>query len=420
MKKKLLSIVAILSLFAPVAQANVFKNAAKTIYEVHVEGAEAIVDSSKYIKKHTWDAPIRRFEHGGKVAISAVAAMIAADQLYNWYANDQIAKSGDYSVPFRQSLTEKVGNLWNKNVSQEFKNFIADYGYFTLALGYGFVMASAAIKNQMAGLNQSRFECIIPANNSTTMDAIIGHDKAKIMLKDIIDMIKNPSKFTKLGKVTIPKGIILEGPPGVGKTALVRASSHELGMPLFITDGASFNGVYRGTGVAQVEKLFKEAAKVAPSAIFIDEADSVLGKSDSLNLCATDNDQTINKFKSLIDGFNLQNPNKPIILMAATNHANKIDPALTRDGRLSIVSCSYPSKDESLQIFKSKLKNIVCEPGIDAEKIVNTVYKPDFSNGAYFDALANAAVIVAGRNNESAVSQKSIYTAIDEMKARKA
>jgi ATP-dependent Zn protease len=420
MKKKLLSIVAILSLFAPVAQANVFKGVAKTVYDVHVEAKDAIVDGSSYIKKHTWGAPIGNFENGGKVVVCSIAAIIAADQLYNKYVNDEIATSGDYSLPLRQSLTEKVANFYNEKVSQEAKNFIADYGYITLGLAYGLAMASIYSKHHMGSFNESRFECVTPANNTTTMDSIIGHDKAKTVLKDIIDMIKNPSKFTKLGKVTIPKGIILEGPPGVGKTALVRASSNELGMPLFITDGASFNGIYRGSGVAQVEKLFKEAAKVAPSAIFIDEADSVLGKSSSSNWCATDNDQTINKFKSLIDGFNLQNPSKPIILMAATNHANKIDPALTRDGRLSVVTCSYPSKEESLQIFDSKLKNIVCASGIDTQKIIDKVYKSGVSNGAYFEALANTSVIIAGRNNESAVSQNSIYKAIEEMSARKA
>ena len=234
---------------------------------------------------------------------------------------------------------------------------------------------------------------------------IAGLKKAKDELLEIVDFLKNPQKYKNLN-ARIPKGILLVGPPGVGKTMLAKALSNEVGVPFFYQSGSSFVEIYVGMGAKRVKELFLEAKKNAPSIIFIDEIDSVGKKrGDKSN---DERDSTLNQLLTEMDGFD---SNSGVIVLGATNKQELLDEALLRDGRFDRrIVLELPSFDSRVEIFKIYLKNI--KYTLNIEKLAKL--SASFSASA-IENFINEAKLQAIRNNRDIIYEEDFLNIKDKI-----
>jgi cell division protease FtsH len=243
-------------------------------------------------------------------------------------------------------------------------------------------------------------------------DDVAGVDEAKHELMEVIDFLKNPSKFSELGG-RIPKGVLLVGPPGTGKTMLAKAVAGESRVPFFSLSGSDFVEMFVGLGAARVRDLFLNARKKAPCIIFIDELDA-LGKARGFGNTSghDEREQTLNQLLTEMDGFDAR---VGVILMAATNRPEILDPALLRAGRFDRhILVDRPDKAGRLAILKVHLKGIKGEDGLDIEKIANMT--PGMV-GADLANLANEAALLAVRRGKSAVGIPEFEEAVERVVA---
>jgi len=240
---------------------------------------------------------------------------------------------------------------------------------------------------------------------------VAGVDEAKQELVEVIDFLKNPGKFSELGG-RIPKGILLVGPPGTGKTLLAKAVAGESGVPFFSMSGSDFVEMFVGLGAARVRDLFVQAKEKAPCIIFIDEVDA-LGKARGIGGMTGGHDereQTLNQLLSEMDGFD---PKVGVILMAATNRPEILDPALLRPGRFDRhVLVDRPDKIGRAEILKVHLRNIKTEPDID---IVNLANMTPGMVGADLANLVNEAALLAVRRNKKLVGMSEFQEAVERI-----
>ncbi|MEN6472769.1 MAG: ATP-dependent metallopeptidase FtsH/Yme1/Tma family protein, partial [Syntrophaceae bacterium] len=240
---------------------------------------------------------------------------------------------------------------------------------------------------------------------------VAGVDEAKQELVEVIDFLKNPGKFSELGG-RIPKGILLVGPPGTGKTLLAKAVAGESGVPFFSMSGSDFVEMFVGLGAARVRDLFVQAKEKAPCIIFIDEVDA-LGKARGIGGMTGGHDereQTLNQLLSEMDGFD---PKVGVILMAATNRPEILDPALLRPGRFDRhVLVDRPDKVGRAEILKVHLRNIKTEPDID---IVNLANMTPGMVGADLANLVNEAALLAVRRDKKLVGMSEFQEAVERI-----
>jgi cell division protease FtsH len=234
-------------------------------------------------------------------------------------------------------------------------------------------------------------------------------------LQEIIQFLKTPEKFTALGG-HIPKGVLLVGPPGTGKTLLAKATAGEASVPFFETSGSEFIEMFVGVGAARVRDLFVKAHQVAPAVVFIDEIDAI-GRSRSGVVSMGGNDereQTLNQLLAEIDGFKT-NAGKPVIIMAATNRPEVLDPALLRAGRFDRqVSVGNPDLTGRLQILKIHSRDIKLADDFDLEQAARMT--PGFS-GADLANVMNEAALLAARNSAMTVTLPYFEAAIERVVA---
>lgn len=244
-----------------------------------------------------------------------------------------------------------------------------------------------------------------------TFNDVAGLEEAKEELKEIVDFLKQPGKFTNLGG-KIPKGALLVGPPGTGKTLLAKAVAGEASVPFFSLSGSDFVEMFVGVGAARVRDLFAQAKAKAPAIIFIDEIDAV-GRMRSRNQVQGGNDERENTLNSLLvemDGFGT---NSGIIILAATNRPDILDSALLRPGRFDRqISIDKPDIIGREAIFKVHLKPIKCGPDVDAHKLA--AQTPGFA-GAEIANVCNEAALIAARSNKVAVEMIDFNAAIDRV-----
>jgi cell division protease FtsH len=244
-----------------------------------------------------------------------------------------------------------------------------------------------------------------------TFNDVAGQDEAKQEVVEIVDFLKSPSKFTKLGG-HIPKGVLLVGPPGTGKTLLAKAVAGEAGVPFFSLSGSDFVEMFVGVGAARVRDLFKQAKEKAPCIIFIDEIDAI-GRSRGRNNITGGNDErenTLNQLLVEMDGFGTDSG---VIMMAATNRPDVLDSALMRPGRFDrMVAVDRPDLREREMIFNVHLKNIVKGDDIDANKLAEQT--PGMV-GADIMNVCNEAALVAARRNKDKVEMEDFQDAIDRV-----
>ncbi len=246
------------------------------------------------------------------------------------------------------------------------------------------------------------------AKSQTTFADVAGLDGAKEEVMEIVDFLKKPDKYTKLGG-KIPKGALLIGPPGTGKTLLAKAMAGEAKVPFFSISGSDFVEMFVGVGASRVRDLFKQAREKAPCIIFIDEIDAIGRARGKNNMQSNDErENTLNQLLVEMDGFS---GDKGVIMLAATNRPDVLDKALLRPGRFDRqISVDRPDLKEREAIFKVHLKNIKLSTEISAEKLA--VQTPGFV-GADIANICNEAALVAARKNKASVEMDDFNEAID-------
>ena len=239
-----------------------------------------------------------------------------------------------------------------------------------------------------------------------------GVDEAKEELQEVVGFLKDPKRYTRLGG-HIPKGVLLVGPPGTGKTLLARAVAGEAGVPFFSINGSEFVEMFVGVGAARVRDLFEQARQRAPAIIFIDELDALGRARGAYGLGGHDEkEQTLNQLLVEMDGFD---PTEGLILIAATNRPEILDPALLRAGRFDRqVLVDRPDKLGRVQILKVHVKKVTLAPDADLEKIA--ALTPGFT-GADLANLVNEATLVATRRGADAVSLADFTAAVERIVA---
>jgi len=284
-------------------------------------------------------------------------------------------------------------------------------------LGILFVIWGVATKKMGPGMgvmsfSKSKAKMFAESDTKVSFADVAGIDEAKEELQEVVEFLCTPEKFQKLGG-RIPKGVLLVGPPGTGKTLLARAVAGEAKVPFFSISGSEFVEMFVGVGAARVRDLFSQAANQAPCIIFIDELDA-LGKARGMNVMGghDEREQTLNQLLVEMDGFET---NKGVIIMAATNRPEILDPALLRPGRLDRqVLVDRPDINGREAILKIHSRDVVLGPEVDLRKIAGRT--PGFV-GADLANIINEAALLAARNNKENVELADFDEAIDRVVA---
>jgi ATP-dependent metalloprotease len=309
--------------------------------------------------------------------------------------------SGIKSDPVYVVVEESMMNVIFKWVRWVFGFALA--AYVSLILITLFVETSGVLKKVGGGTSAE----VRPEHQNTRFSDVHGCDEAKEELLDVVDFLKHPERYNKLGG-RLPKGVLLIGPPGTGKTLLARAVAGEAGVPFFYMSGSEFDEVYVGVGAKRVRELFQAARSKAPAIVFIDELDAVGGKRKSRD--ANYHRQTLNQLLNDLDGFD---QSTGVIFIAATNHPELLDSALLRPGRFDRhVQVELPDVGGRLAILKYHTKKIRLNPEIDLSTIARGT--PGFS-GAELENLANSAAIRASKLQAKFVSLNDLEWAKDKI-----
>jgi len=366
----------------------------------------------------------------------------------------EISLKKEFLDKYRQELSEQPGAVVNQNAGPHFEKeitssdaFVAElnelqkdipradrvhataeerYGILEFLMGPGFfILFFVAIYfmffrmggaggpgGQIFNIGRSKATLFDgDAKVKTTFKDVAGLDEAKEEIEEIVEFLKQPKKFTDLGG-KIPKGALLVGPPGTGKTLLARAVAGEAGVPFFSLSGSDFVEMFVGVGAARVRDLFKQAKEKAPCIIFIDEIDAV-GRSRGRGAMPGSNDERENTLNSLLvemDGFGTDSG---IIIMAATNRPDVLDPALLRPGRFDrTISVDKPDIIGREAIFKVHLKPLKLAADIDPKEL--SAQTPGFA-GAEIANVCNEAALIAARRNKTAVDMHDFQEAMDRV-----
>lgn len=266
-----------------------------------------------------------------------------------------------------------------------------------------------AANNQSLGFGKSRARLYGPDKKKVTFKDVAGNESAKQDLTEIVDFLKNPKKYEKLG-AKIPRGVLLAGDPGTGKTLMARAVAGEANVPFFSISGSEFAEMFVGVGASRVRDLFSKAKKNAPSIIFIDEIDAVAHKRDARGGAGREDEQTLNQILVEMDGFD---NDSGVIVMAATNRVDMLDKALLRPGRFDRhVNVTLPERKDRLEILKVHFKGKPVEENVDLEALAK---KTAGSSGADLANIANEAAITAAREGHKAISNKDVTEAFERV-----
>lgn len=272
---------------------------------------------------------------------------------------------------------------------------------------FNFMMRRMGGGGGIMGVGKSNAKVYVQKETGITFKDVAGEDEAKESLKEIVDFLHNPGKYTKIG-AKLPKGALLVGPPGTGKTLLAKAVAGEAKVPFYSLSGSDFVEMFVGVGASRVRDLFKQAQESAPCIIFIDEVDAI-GKSRDSRLGGNDErEQTLNQLLSEMDGFD---SSKGLLVMAATNRPEILDPALLRPGRFDRrVIVDKPDLKGRINILKVHSKDVKLDETVNFEEIALAT---SGAVGADLANMMNEAAITAVKHGRKAVSQKDLFEAVE-------
>ncbi len=295
-------------------------------------------------------------------------------------------------------------------------SWLMEFLPYLLMLGIIIAFWWYMMRQQMGGngkvmnFGKSRANMIDPSKNKITFADVAGADEEKDELKEIVDFLKSPKTYTDLG-ARIPKGVLLVGPPGTGKTLLAKAVAGEAGVPFFSISGSDFVEMFVGVGASRVRDLFDQAKRNAPAIIFIDEIDAV-GRHRGAGLGGghDEREQTLNQLLVEMDGFST---NEGVIVLAATNRRDILDPALLRPGRFDRqITVNYPDLKGRVDIIKVHSKGKPMADDVDLENIAK---RTPFSTGADLENILNEAAILAARSRASKITQDMLIQAVERV-----
>ena len=263
---------------------------------------------------------------------------------------------------------------------------------------------------RVMNFGKSRAAMVDPSKNKVTFAQVAGAEEEKEELKEIVDFLKNPKHYVDLG-ARIPKGVLLVGPPGTGKTLLAKAVAGEANVPFFSISGSDFVEMFVGVGASRVRDLFEQAKRNAPSIVFIDEIDAV-GRHRGAGLGGghDEREQTLNQLLVEMDGFST---NEGVIVMAATNRRDILDPALLRPGRFDRqVTVNYPDINGRIAILKVHSKGKPLGDDVDLENIAK---RTPYATGADLENIMNEGAIQAAREKKTIISQAHLIEAVERI-----
>ena len=283
---------------------------------------------------------------------------------------------------------------------------------FVIPIAIVWILLGAAMKRMgggggVMGVGKSNAKMYVEKQTGVTFKDVAGQDEAKESLQEVVDFLHNPGKYTSVG-AKLPKGALLVGPPGTGKTLLAKAVAGEAKVPFFSLSGSAFVEMYVGVGASRVRDLFKQAQQMAPCIIFIDEIDAI-GKSRDNQMGSNDErEQTLNQLLAEMDGFE---SNKGLVLLAATNRPEILDPAMLRPGRFDRrIIVEKPDLKGRVEVLKVHSKDVRMDETVDLEEIALA------TSGAVGSDLANMineAAINAVKHGRHAVSQADLFEAVE-------
>ena len=326
-----------------------------------------------------------------------------------------IYKTGLMNDP---TLTERLyesGATFAKNIEETMSPIVSlllTYGLpILIFFGLGQYL-SKKMMSQMGGRNAMSFgnsnaRIYVPSTEGIHFDDVAGEEEAKESLKEIVDYLHNPKKYTDVG-ASMPKGILLVGPPGTGKTMLAKAVAGEAGVPFFSMSGSEFVEMFVGMGASKVRDLFKQAKEKAPCIVFIDEIDAIGKKRDGQIGGNDEREQTLNQLLTEMDGFE---GNNGVIILAATNRPESLDPALTRPGRFDRrVPVELPDLVGREAILKVHAKKIKVSDNVDFHTIARMAAG---TSGAELANIINEAALRAVRSGRTVVEQSDLEESIE-------
>ena len=348
---------------------------------------------------------------------SGAGVYIITGKLENYAKNESFSVTVPYTDTVISSLyevAESKGLKVETNTNPENSAWITVLINFVPILIFGGLAYMMLVK--LGNGNKGTFDFgkskakLAEENGRKTFKDVAGLKEEKEEVQELIDFLKNPKKFTKMG-ARIPKGVLLVGPPGTGKTLLARAVAGEAKVPFFYISGSDFVELFVGVGASRVRDMFKQAKQTAPCLIFIDEIDAV-GRERGTGLGGghDEREQTLNQLLSEMDGFG---ENEGIIILAATNRPDVLDPALLRPGRFDRqVTVNRPDVSEREDILKVHAKNKILDKTVNLKHIAERT--PGYS-GADLENLLNEAALLAVRRDKEAISMDEIDEASDRV-----
>lgn len=310
------------------------------------------------------------------------------------------------------SYTKKTNWLWN--ILAWILPFILIFGLWSFLLRRSTGGGTGTGGTSIFNFGRSTATLIEKEKSNVTFDDVAGLEEAEMEVREIVDFLKNPESFTRLG-AKIPKGVILVGPPGTGKTLLAKAVAGEAQVPFFSISGSEFVEMFVGVGASRVRDLFKRAKEKAPCIVFIDEIDAIgrsRGKGAFLSGGNDERESTLNQLLTEMDGFGT---NTGVIVLAATNRADMLDPALLRPGRFDRhIYLELPNMKEREDIFKVHLRPLILDDTINPHFLASQT--PGFS-GADIANICNESALIAARKKKEKIGKEDFLDAIDRVVA---
>ncbi len=321
---------------------------------------------------------------------------------YTGLVNDEtlVEKLKKGGVQFKAEVPDTAGSLITELV-------ITVVPIILMVLLFAFFMKRMTKGGGMMGIGKSNAKMYMEKQTGVTFQNVAGQDEAKESLQEVVDFLHNPEKYSGIG-AKLPKGALLVGPPGTGKTLLAKAVAGEAGVPFFSLSGSAFVEMYVGVGASRVRDLFKQAQQMAPCIVFIDEIDAI-GKTRDTAMGGNDErEQTLIQLLAEMDGFDT---NKGLLVLAATNRPEVLDPALLRPGRFDRrIIVDKPDLKGRVDVLKVHAKDVKMDESVNLEEIALA------TSGAVGSDLANMineAAINAVKNGRQVVSQKDLFEAVE-------